>query len=172
MSESETDKSKEALRKEARERTYNYERQYHGCSRCTLLALQEILGLQDELVFKAAGPLCGGLALTGNTCGALTAGVMVLGMKYASGNIEEGLAGLMKGGMLPAYRLAKWFEGEFGSTTCREISGIATEEVALMGMIADPQAMEAGLSPELIEKASQIVGRTAEKVIEIISEEG
>ena len=171
MGEGEIVKSKETLKREARERAHNYELQYHGCSRCTLLALQEVLGLEDELAFKAASPLCGGLALTGNTCGALSAGVMVLGMKYASAKIEEGLAGLMKG-MLPAYRLVRWFEGEFGTTVCHEISGFEMDEARLKGMIANPEAMEAGLPPELIEKASQIVGKTAEKVVEIICEEG
>ena len=154
-----------------RERAYNYERQYHGCSQCTLLALQELLGLEDELTFKAASSLCGGLAFSGNTCGALTAGVMVLGMKYGRANIEEGLGGLVKG-MLPAYRLVKWFEGEFGTTVCREISGIQMDEEMLKALTAAPEAMEAGLPAELIEKASQLVGKTAEKVAQIVSEEG
>ena len=154
-----------------KERAYNYEQQYHGCGQCTLLALQELLGLEDELTFKAASSLCGGLAFSGNTCGALTAGVMVLSMKYGRANIEEGLASLVKG-MLPAYRLVKWFEGEFGTTACREISGIQMDEETLKAITAVPEAMEAGLSPELIDKASQVVSKTAEKVAELISEEG
>jgi len=32
-------------------------------------------------------------------------------------------------------------------------------------------SFEAGLPPELIEKASQLVGKTAEKVAQIVSEE-
>jgi len=154
-----------------KERAYNYERQYHGCSQCPLLALQEYLGLEDELTFKAASSLCGGLAFSGNTCGALSAGVMVLGMKYGRANIEEGLAGLVKG-MLPAHRLVKWFEGEFGTTVCRELSGLQMDEELLKAMAAAPEAMEAALPAELIEKCSQIVGKTAEKVAELISEEG
>jgi len=154
-----------------KERAYNYERQYHGCSQCPLLALQEYLGLEDELTFKAASSLCGGLAFSGNTCGALSAGVMVLGMKYGRANIEEGLAGLVKG-MLPAHRLVKWFEGEFGTTVCRELSGLQMDEEILKAMAAAPEAMEAALPAELIEKCSQIVGKTAEKVAELISEEG
>ena len=154
-----------------KERAYNYERQYHGCSQCTLLALQELLGLEDELTFKAASSLCGGLAFSGNTCGALTAGVMILSMKYGRANIEDGLASLVKG-MLPAYRLVKWFEGEFGTTACREISGIQMDEETMKAITAVPEAMEAGLPAELIEKCSQLVGKTAEKVAQIVSEEG
>ena len=170
MAESDIVKSKDALKKEAREKGYNYERQYHGCSRCTLLALQEVLGLEDELTFKAISPVCGGLAFTGHTCGVLSAGVMVLGMKYASTNIEEGFTSLLKG-MLPAYRLVKWFEGEFGTTACHEISGFQMDEKTLKAITANPKALENSLDPELVEKCSQIVGKTAEKVIEIIVEE-
>ncbi len=171
MAESDIVKSKEAFKKEARERAYNYEREYHGCSQCTLLTFQELLGLEDELTFKAASSLCGGLAMTGNTCGALSAGVMVLGMKYGRANIEEGLAGLLKG-MRPAYKLVKWFEDEFGTTVCHEISGFKIDEESFKMAASNPEAMEAGLAPELIEKCSQLVGKTAERVAELISEEG
>ena len=154
-----------------KERAYNYEKRYHGCSQCTLLALQEFLGLEDELTFKSASYLCGGLAFSGNTCGALSAGVMALSMKYGRANIEEGLVGLIRG-MLPAHRLVKWFEGEFGTTTCHEISGIQMDEEILKALAAAPEAMEAALPAELIEKCSQLVSKTAEKVAEIISAEG
>jgi len=155
--------------KEARERAYNYERQYHGCSQATLLALQEVLGLEDESVFKSASSLCGGLALTGKTCGALSAGVMVISMKYGRAHFEEGFGTLLKG-CLPAYRLVKWFEGEFGTTICHEISGFEIDEETLKGAVADPEAFEAGIDSELVEKASQLCGKVAEKVVELINE--
>ena len=72
------EESKIVKSKEAREKAYNYEREYHGCSQATLLALQEVLSLEDESIFKSASFLCGGLAFMGKTCGALTAGVMIL----------------------------------------------------------------------------------------------
>ncbi len=151
---------------------YNYEMQHHGCSQCTLLALQQYLGFEDELTFKAATFLCGGVAFMGHTCGALSAGVMVLGMKYGRANIEEGLAGLLKGA-LPAHKLVRWFEGEFGTTVCREISKTQQmDEETFKEMIANPEALEASMPPGLLEKCSQLVGKTTEKVIELIREEG
>lgn len=155
--------------REAREAASNYERQYHGCSQATLLALQEALGLEEESVFKSASSLSGGLALMGKTCGALIAGVMVLGMKYGRAHFEEGLGSLLKG-CLPAYRLVKWFEGEFGTTVCHEISGLEMDEGTLNRAIQDPVAFEEGLDPELIENASQLCGKVAQKVIEMITE--
>jgi len=167
MSEDKIGESKEVLKKAAREKAYNYERQHHCCSQATMLALQEVLGLEDELTFKATSSVCGGMALSGNTCGALSAGVMVMGMKYGRGNIKEGMASVMRG-MLPAAKLVKWFESEFGTTVCREISGFEMSEDALKAAIANPLAMLEELDPQFVEKCSQICGKTAEKVVEIV----
>ena len=113
--------SKEAMREEARSRGFKYESTYHGCSQCTMLALQEVLGLEDELVFKAASCLHGGMPVEGKVCGALNAGVMVLGMKYGRASLEERIAGTLKG-MLQVLKLVKRFEQEFGTTACLEIT--------------------------------------------------
>jgi len=74
-------------------------------------------------------------------------------MKYGRANVEEWLAGLLKG-MLPAYRLVRWFENEFGTAVCREISGLTMDEETLKGLISHPEAVEAGMDQELMEKCS------------------
>lgn len=138
-----------------------------------MLTLQELLGLEDDLTFKAANSLVVGQAFTGNTCGVLSAGIMVLGMKYGRGRaeIEEGTAGVLKG-ILPAYRLVKWFEDEFGTTICREISGMKMSENGLKQMIAKGPAVEEDIDQDRLERCSQLTGKVAEKVVELISEEG
>ena len=162
MAESEIVKSKESFMKEARERAYRYELQFHGCSQSVLLPLQELLGLEHELTFKAASALCSGVGM-GKTCGALLGGVMVLGMKHGRAQIEEGLMGLLKGLELDQ-KLVQKFEREFGTTTCYEISGVDwTDEKAVMEFIS---------SQERIEKCAQVAGKTAEMVAELLSEEG
>lgn len=160
----------EQKKKEVAEKAYNYERQYHCCSQATLLALQEALGLEDELALKAASSLCGGVALSGNTCGALSAGVMVMGMKQGRGDLKEGFANVMKA-MVPANKLVKWFEAEYGTTVCHDISGLEVNEEMLNLLAAQPEAALNALDPEMVEKCSRICGRTAEKVIEILEEE-
>ena len=160
-------KGTEERKKEAGEKAYNYENQYHCCSQATLLALQEVLGLEDELALKAASSLCGGVALSGKTCGALTGGVMAIGMKHGRGDLKEGFASVLKA-MLPANKLVRWFESEFGSTVCRDISGLEVTEEVLKMMMANPEAALKSLDPKMVEKCSQICRRTAEKVIEIL----
>jgi C_GCAxxG_C_C family probable redox protein len=135
-----------------------------------LLALQEVLGVEDELALKAASAMCGGLALTGNTCGALAAGVMVLGMKQGRGDLKEGFAPVMKA-MLPAHKLVKWFEEEHGTTACRKISGIELDGELMSMLAAHPEEALKTLDPETVEKCSRICGKIAEKVIDLLAQE-
>ena len=154
--------SKEALKKQARKKAYDYELKCHGCSQAILLTFQELLGLEDELTFKAAGPLCAGLGM-GKSCGALTGGVLVLGMKYGRAHIEDGLNGLFPG-MGIAQKRVKMLEKELGTTVCSEISKIAdwTDSKAVM---------EAVNNPEFVRREAEVVGKTAEMVAELMAEE-
>lgn len=162
--------SKDAMKEDARKRAYYYESTYHGCGQCTMLALQEVLGLKDELAFKAASCLDGATPLKGKKCGSLMAGIMVLGMKYGRARVEEGLSSLLNG-MLAVDKLVKWFEREFGSTVCPEITGATQgiDEKALRYLMANPEMMEQ--DKELLERCSQLVSKTAARVVEIVNEE-
>jgi C_GCAxxG_C_C family probable redox protein len=160
----------EERKKEVAEKAVRYEREYHCCSQATLLALQEALGLEDELALKAASTLCGGVALSGNTCGALSAGVMMVGMKQGRGDLKEGFASVMRA-MVPANKLVKWFEQEYGTTVCQDISGLELNEDMLNLMAGDPEAALNALDPDMVEKCSNICGKTAAKVLEILEEE-
>lgn len=160
----------EKKRKEVAQKAIQYEQEYHCCSQATLLALQEALGLEDELALKAASSLCGGVALSGNTCGALSAGVMIMGMKQGRGDLKEGFESVMKA-MLPANKLVRWFEAEYGTTVCHEISGMEVNEEMLTLLAEQPEAALKALDPEMVEKCSKICGKTAEKVLSILEEE-
>lgn len=159
----------EEMKKNVMEKAYHYEREYHCCSQATLLALQEALGIEDELALKAASALCGGVAMSGNTCGALSAGVMALGMKLGRGDLKAGFAPVMKA-MVPANNLVKWFEAEHGTTSCRMISGTELDGETLNLMAAHPEEALKTLNPETVEKCSRICGKIAEKVIDILAD--
>jgi C_GCAxxG_C_C family probable redox protein len=153
MTDSHIKRSPEAFRKEAQERAYKYERDFHGCSQAVLGTFQELLEMENELLFKAAGPLCAGLG-SGKSCGALAGGVMVLGMVHGRARLEEGLGGLLKGFVL--------VEQEFGSTTCYEISGVDW---------TDMETVNRSLSTQGGEKCFQLVGRTAAMVADLLVDE-
>jgi C_GCAxxG_C_C family probable redox protein len=152
--------SKESLIEQVRKKAHDYELQFHGCSQSILLAFQELLGMDDELTFKAAGPLCAGLGM-GKTCGALTGGMMVLGMKYGRTRIDEGLGGLFSG-ILIAQSLVQRFEQEYGTTACSEISRLDWTD--------SDAVIQAVTNPEFLAMCANVVGTTAEMVAEIIAE--
>ena len=154
--------SKEDLKEQARKKAYEYELQFHGCTQCVLLTFQELLGLEDELAFKAASALCAGLGM-GKTCGALSGGVMVLGLKYGRARLDEGLGGLFPG-LVPAQSLVQRFEQEFGTTSCSEITKVDWTNLE--------EVMQSITNPEFIERCAQLVGKTAEMVAELIGEDG
>ena len=153
-------RSPEEFKRAARERAYKYECEFHGCSQTLLRTFQELLGLEDDLMFKAVGPLCAGLSL-GKSCGALAVGVMVLGMVHGRDRMEEGLGGLMKGFSL-AQALVQRFEQEFGTTSCFEISGVDW---------TDMQAVSQFFSTPAYEKACEVSAKTAEMVADLLSAE-
>jgi len=70
------------LLKRVEESAYNYEKAYHGCSQCVLQAIQDNLKVGDEATFRSASALAGGVALMGDSCGALVAGMMTLGLVF------------------------------------------------------------------------------------------
>jgi C_GCAxxG_C_C family probable redox protein len=152
--------SREALKEQVRKTAYEYAREYHGCSQAILVAFQEPLGL-DAMALRAASTLAGGLGM-GKTCGALTGGAMVLGLKYGRSSMEEGLPGLVPG-MLHTQPLVQRFEDEFGTTACFAIAGV--------DWMNFEEAAKAISDPVFLKKCAEIVGRTAEMVADIVFEQ-
>jgi len=111
--------SKEELLDKIEEAARSYESKYHGCSRCVLLALQENLNLGDELTFQASTPFASGIAMKGETCGALLGGLLAVGLATASKNIEDESA--LSGSLAAGFRFYRRFEKEMGATLCRDI---------------------------------------------------
>jgi len=107
-------------------RAYELIDKYHGCSQCSLLAIQEICGLRDDMMAKASIGLSGGVGGMRSACGALTGSALALGMKYGRpvGALKGPAAKAIEiefAAMEPVAKLAKWFEREFGSIVCRDI---------------------------------------------------
>lgn len=99
---------------------------YHNCAQCALVTVQEIAGLEDDVLAKASSGLAGGIGGTQSVCGALTGAALALGIKY--GRDKSYLAGPPEAALKAqtevveqVARLSKWFEREFGSTICAEL---------------------------------------------------
>jgi len=93
----------------------------YNCSQSVLLTMAEYWKCKDELIPKMATAFGGGMARCGSACGALTGGLMAIGIKYGTNEPSSEKAA-------HAYELAETFYRRFqkqnGSTICRELLGL------------------------------------------------
>ena len=92
-----------------------------SCSQSVLAAYSSELGLDIPMALKVSGAFGGGIAHTGETCGAVTGALMVIGLKYGGIRTEDNEA------KEKTYALAREFINRFklrhNSTICRELLG-------------------------------------------------
>jgi len=99
-----------------------------NCSQAVLCTFCEELGLDKETAMKLASGFGAGMGRKQEVCGAVTGGIMAIGLKH--GNAREG----DKEAKELAYRLTRElmarFQAGFGSCLCRELLGLdlLTEE--------------------------------------------
>ena len=97
--------------------------EYHACSQCSLLAIQEVCDLKDDILTKASVGLSGGVGGMGSVCGALTGSALALGIKYGrdisafEGPADKAIE-IEYAALEPVLKLAKWFEREFKDINC------------------------------------------------------
>ncbi len=121
-----TGKEKNERIKKAGKLGQKYELIYHGCGQCTLAALQDVYGMNndaDKTVFKACSEFRGGVGKkTDGICGSYAGGVMFLSSiigrereNFAtSEKIRERTCELVD-------KLHGYFIKEYGSVICRDI---------------------------------------------------
>ncbi len=92
----------------------------YNCAESVLLALAKYLEAQSPLLPRVASGFGGGIARRQTFCGALSGAILGLGLKYGRISPEESRD--------PVYtrvqRLLDEFKREFGSHSCRELTGI------------------------------------------------
>ncbi|MEM2533445.1 MAG: C-GCAxxG-C-C family protein [Candidatus Nezhaarchaeales archaeon] len=145
---------------------YYYEKIYHGCSQCVLKALQEHLQLGDGESFKAASAFAGGVARMGEVCGALSGGIMAIGLAYGREKLEDArFSPRYAKAMELAVDLYQRFEKEFGSVKCRDI------QTFLFGRAFDlknPVEYEEFVRAGAYEKCPEVVKKAAQLAAELI----
>jgi C_GCAxxG_C_C family probable redox protein len=71
--------NREELLEKAFELGFSYEKEYRGCSQCSIAAIQDTLGIRNDFIFKAGSGLAGGGGLLREgLCGAYSGGVMMM----------------------------------------------------------------------------------------------
>ncbi|MDY0096366.1 MAG: C-GCAxxG-C-C family protein [Candidatus Vecturithrix sp.] len=157
--------SKNALLDQIEKTAYEYEKNFHGCSRCVVKAIQDHLDIGDESNLKASTPFAAGVAMRGETCGALLGGLLILGVVTASTDMKDAAA--MTNAMAAGFRLARKVEKELGSTNCTELQ---KANFGKFYSIADPVQYEAFVKAGGYEKCSKVCGKIARITASFIME--
>jgi C_GCAxxG_C_C family probable redox protein len=143
---------------EARKRAHDYDFKYHGCTQAVVQAFLDIFEEENPDLFMAASPFAAGMSMTGNNCGALIGGLMVLGVVFGRSNMNEGMKGIIAG-IRPSRKLVKQFKGCFETFNCCDLT--QTD-------LADPEKAKAYFSTGGLEKCAGIVGQSAAYAADIL----
>jgi len=120
----------------------------YNCAQSVLIACGQEFGLPKETAVKVAGAFGGGIARTGNTCGAVTGALMAIGLKRSAANRADAEA------KKAVYTLANDFMARFKarneSIVCRDLLGcdLAT---------AHEKGLTKTMCPKFVKDAVEIV---------------
>lgn len=86
-----------------------------NCAQTSFAVLQEEFNLEGETILKALTPFPG-IALRGETCGAVTGCLMAIGVVYGRDKLDDWKGYIAS--LPPSRRFCRRFEEEHGSTSC------------------------------------------------------
>jgi len=153
--------SKSEFTEEIKKRTFDLEMKNHGCAQVVVQAFLDVIEEENRPVSMAASPFAAGLALTGNNCGAVVGGLMVLGLVFGRKDVNEGMAGILEG-IKPMRKFVKYFEEKHTHLNCCDITGTN---------LANPEKATAYFDAGGLEKCATMMADAAEFVADIIYEE-
>ena len=99
----------------------------YNCAQIVLCSHAEELGIDEETLFRISEGFGAGMGGMMQTCGAVTAMFMALGLANSSGDLQA--CDTKTQTMKKVRELAAEFEKKNGSIVCRELKGIDTGKV-------------------------------------------
>ncbi len=140
----------------------DYLEAYGSCAQGTLRALQEEFALGNAEVLKAATAMPG-IALRGETCGAVIGPVMALGLAFGRDKPEDYEAFLRT--LRAAHSFCRRFEEEFGSCMC---AGVQERLFGRYYDLTDPVQMEEFAAAGAVQKCRIPAGKAVRIAAQII----
>lgn len=124
------------------EKAAAYHRDGYNCAQAVLLTLYDYMypDAKNELIPKIATGFGGGIGRCGNICGALSGGIMAVGLKYGNNEIN---AKKKANAYAKAQALYKLFEKQHGSVMCRDL---------MKYDLSDPDQMAKAKQDDVFEK--------------------
>jgi C_GCAxxG_C_C family probable redox protein len=149
-------KKKEEIYKQLHELVDKYYPLYGTCSQSSFHALNEVFGLHAENIIKGLVSFPG-IALRGETCGAVTGSLLAIGLVFERENIDKERKRLSRA---PSFKFCSEFEKEYGTTRCRDVIEHLTGKKYPVTKHKDYESMYQegvfGLCPIVIKKAVKI----------------
>jgi C_GCAxxG_C_C family probable redox protein len=125
-----------------------------SCSQSIVAAFGPEMGLERTMALRVAAALGGGLARSGETCGAASGALVVIGLKY--GRIEADDEEAKE----RAYRIGgeflERFKSRAGSTVCRELLGYDVSDPE-QRQLGKEKGISTSICPRLVQDAAEIL---------------
>jgi C_GCAxxG_C_C family probable redox protein len=93
-----------------------------GCAETTVMTLAAAFDLPESAVSSEAMALNGGVAYSGEVCGALTGAAMAAGL--VASRLEPDRAAAKRNARRATAQLIREFQAEFGAVRCRDLIGM------------------------------------------------
>jgi C_GCAxxG_C_C family probable redox protein len=138
------------------EKAATYFSEGYNCAQSVLLTMCEYWNGKNHLIPKIATGFGGGIGRCGSVCGALTGGVMAIGIKYGTNepSVEKRLLAYEL-----SQKLYKTFEKQHGSVFCRRLIGYD---------LSNPDELEEARKSQVFqEKCDKIIRKTIKSLIEL-----
>jgi C_GCAxxG_C_C family probable redox protein len=136
-----------------------------NCAQTSFLTLQEHFKLDGGTILKALTPFPG-IALRGETCGAVSGSVMALGLVFGREALDDQQG--FRASLLSARTFCQRFEEEMGSTMC---SDILESEFGKSYDLADPDQLAEFLAAGARDKCTAVVRKSVRVAAEIMHKE-
>jgi C_GCAxxG_C_C family probable redox protein len=135
-----------------------------NCAQTSFIVLKEQFNLDDGAILKALTPFPG-VALRGETCGAVIGSMMALGLLYGRDKLDDEQGFLAS--LSPARKFCYRFEKELGSTMCGDI------HKAMFGKrydLTDPAQVAEWRAAGAVDKCAAVVGNAVRIAAQIMME--
>ena len=126
-----------------------------NCAQAVLSSHCEGLGLDPVLAKKVAGAFGAGMANNGETCGAVTGALMLIGLKYGKYREDDTTAKADTIRISNAYM--EKFKEQFGSVKCRDLINVDFKNEAEAAKARESGVFKT-ICPKFIKKSVELVG--------------
>jgi len=135
-----------------------------NCAQTSFITLKEQFNLDDGTILKALTPFPG-IALRGETCGAVIGSMMALGLLYGRETLDDQQGFLAS--LSPARKFCYRFVKELGSTMCGDI---LEEKFGKRYDLTDPAQVAEWQAAGALDKCTAVVRRAVRIAAQIILE--